>query len=58
MKFYNAIKRLFKDDKGLSAMEYAILLAVIGVGVVTALTTLDGTLQGKITASSDEILAD
>jgi pilus assembly protein Flp/PilA len=32
----NLVKRLMTDESGVSATEYAILLAVVGAGVVAA----------------------
>ena len=43
--------RFLKDESGATAIEYALLAGLIGVGIVTAA----GTLEGKITSLFGEI---
>jgi Flp pilus assembly pilin Flp len=51
----NLVKRLMADESGVSATEYAILLAVVGAAVAAATLTFSGamatmfdTLTGKM----------
>lgn len=52
MKAWQEIKRLVKDDSGISAVEYALLLALIGAAIATAAYTLGTTVTGKIEAAT------
>ena len=36
MKVLESIKRFVKEDKGISAVEYALLLALVGVAISAA----------------------
>lgn len=50
----NLLKKLSRDERGVSALEYAILAAVIVAAVATATTTLGAditTLFGKFTTA-------
>jgi pilus assembly protein Flp/PilA len=38
--------RLVKDEEGASAAEYAVILAIITAGLVTAVTNLSGSIAG------------
>jgi|Deesub1362A_J573_1020465.scaffolds.fasta_scaffold01517_4 pilus assembly protein Flp/PilA len=42
------IKRLLKDESGISAVEYALLLALIGAGIAAAAFTLGGQVSTNI----------
>jgi pilus assembly protein Flp/PilA len=48
MKFVSTIKKLVKDESGISAVEYALLLALIGAGIATAAYSLGGQVQSNI----------
>ncbi|MCB2191828.1 MAG: Flp family type IVb pilin [Deltaproteobacteria bacterium] len=48
MKAWQEIKRLISDDSGISAVEYALLLALIGAAIATAAYTLGTTVTSKI----------
>lgn len=54
MKFVAQIKKLIADESGISAVEYALLLALIGAGIAAAAFTLGGqvstNIQGATTA--------
>lgn len=41
----NLIKNFLNDEAGASAAEYALILAVIGIGIVVAATTLSDAIQ-------------
>ena len=40
------IKNFFKDESGASAVEYGLLVALIAVGIITAVTSIGGKLKG------------
>jgi pilus assembly protein Flp/PilA len=54
MKFVAQVKKLIADESGISAVEYALLLALIGAGIAAAAFTLGGqvstNIQGATTA--------
>jgi Flp pilus assembly pilin Flp len=35
-----------RDDRGVTAVEYAILLTVVGIGLIATLTTFNAALRG------------
>jgi pilus assembly protein Flp/PilA len=43
------IQRIMKEEKGISSVEYALLLALIGVGIATAAAGLGGRVATNIT---------
>jgi pilus assembly protein Flp/PilA len=50
-----SIKNFLKDDKGASAVEYAVLVGAIGAVLIGAVYTFYGTLQTKIGDAADAI---
>ena len=44
-----------KDESGASAAEYALILAVVAVGIVLALGTLTTSIKGAITNAAGQI---
>jgi pilus assembly protein Flp/PilA len=46
------IKDFFKDESGASAVEYGLLVALIAVGLITAMTTLRTSIEGAFTSAS------
>lgn len=42
------LKSFLNDETGASAAEYALILAVIGVGIATAATGLGTAIQGAL----------
>lgn len=48
MKFFAQVKKLIVDESGISAVEYALLLALIGAGIAAAAFTLGGQVQTNI----------
>ena len=48
----NAIGRFVKEEEGASAAEYALLLAVITLGVVGAVTALGTNINNAITSAA------
>ncbi|MBF0451079.1 MAG: Flp family type IVb pilin [Candidatus Magnetomorum sp.] len=55
MKLIQSIKDFMNDDKGISAVEYALLLALIGAGIATAAFTLGGQVQTNIETATTEL---
>ena len=50
-----ALKRLMKDESGISAVEYALLLALIGAGIAAAALGLGDAVKGKMDAATGEL---
>lgn len=55
MKMINAIKKVFTDDRGISAVEYALLLALIGAGIAAAAFALGDQVETNITGATTEL---
>ena len=55
MKIMESIKRLCKDESGISAVEYALLLALIGAGIATAATLLGTNVSTSITTAAGKL---
>lgn len=53
----NLLKKLSRDERGVSALEYAILAAVVIGVVISALTVFEDTLTDAFTAVSEELTA-
>jgi len=53
----NFLKGLWQDESGASAAEYALLLALIAVGIGTAAAGLGTVIEGAIDSACDEITA-
>ena len=49
------IKNFFKDESGASAVEYGLLVALIAVGLITAMGTLKDAINGAFTSASDAL---
>ena len=50
------ISRFAKDESGATAIEYGLIAAIIAVAIITALTTMSGSLQetfGTVTSELD-----
>lgn len=68
MKWHNARKRIFfsakkfnRDTNGATAIEYGLLIALIAMGILTALTALSGslgTLFGEVENTTTENSSD
>ena len=48
-------KGFIRDESGASAAEYALILALVGVGIATAAGLLGDAITGAITAAETEI---
>jgi pilus assembly protein Flp/PilA len=51
------IKRFMTDESGATAVEYALLVALIGVVIITAVTTLGGNLNAVFNTAATDIAA-
>jgi pilus assembly protein Flp/PilA len=49
------LKNLLGDKAGASAAEYALILAVVAIGVVGAFTALQTAISGRVTAAGTTI---
>ena len=50
-----AVKRFFADDHGASAVEYALMVAVIAVALLAGVTTFYKSLGNKMTQNAQTI---
>ena len=48
-------KTYLRDESGASAAEYALLLAIIGIGIVVASQALRGAIAGAMTNTANTI---
>jgi pilus assembly protein Flp/PilA len=51
------IVAFFKDESGASAAEYALILAIVGVGIVAAAQTLEAAIATAMNTASSTITA-
>ena len=51
----NLIKNFLNDEAGASAAEYALILAVVGIGIATAGIALGDAISGAIQGAADII---
>ena len=49
--FVNAVGRFIKDEEGASAIEYALILGMVALAIVS----LSGTIRDKVTATFQSI---
>ena len=49
------IINFLKDESGASAAEYALILAIVGIGIVTAATKLQGAISGAMNSAATTI---
>ena len=49
------VSRFMKDETGVTAIEYGLIAALVAVGIITALTTLGGSLTDIFGEVSDEL---
>jgi len=52
-KFVHQVKRFIRDRKGATAMEYALIAALIGVSCVVAFTVLGNGLETLFGSDAD-----
>lgn len=51
------LTNIWKDESGISSVEYALLLAFVGAGVVAGATALSTAVEGEMKASATCISA-
>jgi pilus assembly protein Flp/PilA len=51
----NFLNTFLNDETGASAAEYALIIAIVGVGVGAAALALGGNVQAAIGNASDEV---
>lgn len=49
----NLLARLWRDESGASAAEYALILAIVGTGIAIAAITLGGEIGGAMNDAAD-----
>jgi pilus assembly protein Flp/PilA len=47
--------RFLKDESGATAIEYGLIAAIVGVGIIAGLGTLQEALDGIFNTVSDEL---
>jgi Flp pilus assembly pilin Flp len=55
MRILPMLKKLRRDEKGISAVEYAILIGVVGVGLVAALGGAAGGIAEYVTTQIERL---
>lgn len=55
MKVLKSIKKFVSDESGISAVEYALLLALIGAGIAAAAFALGDQVEANITTATTEL---
>lgn len=53
----NVIKNFINDETGASAAEYALILAVVGAGIVIGATALGTAINGELAETAAVITA-
>jgi pilus assembly protein Flp/PilA len=48
-------KQLWKDEEGLTTVEYALLLALVSIAAITAWTTLGNRVSDTVTDINDTL---
>lgn len=46
------LARFVADEQGATAIEYALIMVLVGVGIIGSLTVLKGALNTSLTASA------
>ena len=47
--------KMLKDESGASAAEYALILAIVGAGIVVAALALQGAISNSMTCTAQTI---
>ena len=48
-----ALKKLFKDEKAIASVEYALLAAFIGGGIIVAIDALGDVVEWRLSKMAD-----
>lgn len=51
----NIVSRFVKDESGATAIEYGLIAALVGIGIIVALGTLRNNLQNTFNKVSSEL---
>lgn len=51
----NKLMQFLKDESGASAAEYALILAIVGIGIVTAAKGLSTAISGAMNSAANTI---
>lgn len=51
------IRKLMKNEKGATAIEYGLIAALIAVAAITAMNSLGSSIQGTFNKASSEMAA-
>jgi pilus assembly protein Flp/PilA len=49
------LKKLWNDESGASAAEYALILAIVGTAIAASMVTLGNSISDKITTAASTI---
>ena len=49
------ITKLWKDEEGLTTVEYALLLALVAIAAITAWTTLGSRVSGTVAKATSSL---
>ena len=49
------ISRLWKDEEGLTTVEYALLLALVAIAAITAWTTLGSRVSSTVSSATGHL---
>lgn len=49
------LKMLWKDEEGLTTVEYALLLALVAIAAITAWSTLGGRVSGTVSTATSSL---
>jgi pilus assembly protein Flp/PilA len=49
----NMLTRIWRDESGASAAEYALILAIVGTGIAVAAIALGGTISDAMNTASE-----
>jgi Flp pilus assembly pilin Flp len=55
LELYTKLQARLNEDKGQTMAEYAIVLAVIAIGIVVALTALSGSIGSALSKVTSDI---
>lgn len=53
--FLNLVRRIRRDTRGATAVEYAMIVGLVAVATIGTLTTLGGNLSGMFSRISDSL---
>lgn len=51
----NTLKKLWKDERGLETIEYAVIAALIVIGLITTMQSIGGKIHNMFTAIDEQL---